>query len=90
MDTQKVERQRNMTRGSTGMDVERVAGGREAPADYVPFALAGDSARGEYHCSECGYGVTVYRELPRCPMCSNEQWEPSTWSPFARARNVLQ
>ena len=71
------------------MNVEPVAGGREGAADYVHFALTGDAVKGEYHCAECGYGVTVHRVLPRCPMCGNESWELSAWSPFARARNVL-
>jgi len=22
-----------------------------------------------HRCAECGYGVTLWRELPRCPMC---------------------
>jgi len=55
-------------------------------ADYVEFLTAGDNAKGEYHCADCGYGVTVTKELPRCPMCSGISWELSTWSPFARAR----
>jgi predicted Zn-ribbon and HTH transcriptional regulator len=38
---------------------------------------AGDAAVGEFRCSECGYGVSVYRVLPRCPMCSGTSWEPS-------------
>jgi rubredoxin len=53
---------------------------------YVEFLSTGDAAKGEYHCSECGYGVTVHRELPRCPMCSGTTWEQVPWSPFTRAR----
>ena len=53
--------------------------------DDVRFWAEGESAKGEFHCSECGYGVTVCRELPRCPMCGGTSWEASTWSPFARA-----
>jgi hypothetical protein len=30
---------------------------------------------GDYLCGECGYGVTVRRELPRCPMCGAMAWE---------------
>ncbi len=71
------------------LDVEP-AGTREASGDYVVFALTGEQVKGEYHCAECGYGVTVYRLLPRCPMCGNETWEQSAWSPFARARSILQ
>jgi hypothetical protein len=56
--------------------------------DDVEFVAAGQHAKGEFHCAECAYGVTVFRELPRCPMCGCEAWEQSTWSPFARARSV--
>jgi len=52
--------------------------------DFVQFFATGERAKGEYHCSDCGYGVTVYSELPRCPMCSGESWEQTTWSPFSR------
>ena len=46
--------------------------------------------KGEFHCAECGYGVTVYRTLPVCPMCGGGEWEQSAWSPLSRARSVLQ
>jgi rubrerythrin len=52
---------------------------------YVAFWPAGEHVKGEFHCSECGYGVTVFRELPVCPMCGGSAWEQSTWSPFSRA-----
>ena len=60
---------------------------RELPAveEYVHFVPAGSNVKGEYHCSECGYGVAIYRTLPRCPMCGGSTWEESTWSPFSRA-----
>jgi len=59
----------------------------ELPAveEFVQFFPAGSNAKGEYHCSECGYGVAVYRTLPQCPMCGGSTWEQSTWSPFRRA-----
>jgi rubrerythrin len=62
----------------------------ETSADVVEFLAAGQKVKGEYHCAECGYGVTVHRELPRCPMCGNDTWEQSAWTPFARARGILQ
>jgi rubrerythrin len=38
--------------------------------------VAGAAAKGEYRCTGCGYGVTVYSRLPRCPMCGTEDaWE---------------
>jgi hypothetical protein len=40
--------------------------------------VAGTAARGEFHCSECGYGITVHRALPTCPMCRGTEWLP--WS----------
>jgi rubrerythrin len=57
----------------------------EVEEDFVEFLLAGVRATGEFHCAECGYGVASYRELPVCPMCGNETWEQTAWSPFARA-----
>ena len=60
--------------------------GSEARADsFVEFWAAGQSVKGEFHCSECGYGVTVYRRLPQCPMCAGTSWEQSPWSPISRA-----
>jgi rubrerythrin len=66
--------------------IQDVPGQREEPADqFVVFWRAGDSAKGEFHCAECGYGVTVCRELPVCPMCRGVAWEQTTWSPLTRA-----
>jgi lipopolysaccharide biosynthesis regulator YciM len=47
--------------------------------------VTGTRAKGEYRCTECGYGVTIHRELPRCPMCGSDEWEQLDWSPFGRA-----
>jgi hypothetical protein len=58
---------------------------RAAADDYVEFLAAGDSVKGEFHCADCGYGVTIVRTLPLCPMCGGAAWEPSPWSPFTRA-----
>ena len=64
--------------------------GLEAGGDFVAFVEAGARVKGEFHCADCGYGVTVYRTLPTCPMCGCEHWEQSAWSPLTRARSVLQ
>jgi hypothetical protein len=48
-----------------------VDGPEEARAPFV----AGAAAKGEFRCVDCGYGVTVYGKLPRCPMCGTESWE---------------
>jgi Zn finger protein HypA/HybF involved in hydrogenase expression len=40
--------------------------------------VAGTVARGEFHCTECGYGITVHRALPACPMCRGSEWRPWT------------
>jgi rubrerythrin len=50
------------------MDVLEAAG-------YVPFYAAGTAAAGEFHCSDCGYGVSVQQQLPVCPMCGGTSWE---------------
>ena len=52
---------------------------------YVAFQRAGESAKGEFRCAECGYGVAVYQALPTCPMCAGVVWEPSASNPFERA-----
>ena len=36
--------------------------------------LRSDRARGEFRCLACGYGVAMFRELPRCPMCQCAVW----------------
>jgi DNA-directed RNA polymerase subunit RPC12/RpoP len=33
-----------------------------------------DSLVDDHRCAECGYGVSVYRSLPRCPMCGGQVW----------------
>jgi rubrerythrin len=42
---------------------------------FVAFLGAGDRAVGEFRCSQCGYGVSVQRALPLCPMCGGTAWE---------------
>jgi rubrerythrin len=56
--------------------------------DFVEFARAGMQAAGEYHCSTCGYGVTIHSLLPQCPMCAGTMWEQTVWSPFSRATKL--
>jgi rubredoxin len=56
--------------------------------DFVEFATAGVHATGEYHCSGCGYGVTINAMLPQCPMCAGTTWERVPWSPFSRAARL--
>jgi rubrerythrin len=51
-------------------------------AGYVEFSGTGDAAVGSFHCAECGYGVTVQRTLPLCPMCGGTAWEQTSWNPF--------
>jgi hypothetical protein len=58
---------------------------RTAVDDYVEFWEAGEVVKGEFHCSDCGYGVTIVRELPLCPMCGGSSWEQTPWSPFRRS-----
>jgi rubrerythrin len=57
--------------------------------EYVEFWAAGRTAKGEFHCAECGYGVTIYRTLPTCPMCGSEAWEQAAWRPFGRSGAAL-
>ena len=57
--------------------------------DFVELWPTGQSAKGEFHCSECGYGVTIVRALPLCPMCGGTSWEQSPWSPFTSSQQTL-
>jgi rubrerythrin len=50
--------------------------------DFVEFVTTGAPAAGVFHCSACGYGVTVQVTLPRCPMCGGTTWERTSVSPF--------
>ena len=56
--------------------------------DAVEFHAAGDRAKGEFRCCECGYGVAIVAALPNCPMCGGQAWERGPWTPFARARRL--
>jgi rubrerythrin len=58
----------------------------EEEGAFVAFHTTGDEVKGAFHCADCGYGVTVYRQLPVCPMCSGTTWEQAPWSPLSRAR----
>jgi rubrerythrin len=61
-----------------------------APDEFVEFLQSGATATGEYHCAQCGYGVTVNHVLPpRCPMCGGDSWEQTPWHPFTRERQLL-
>jgi rubrerythrin len=63
-----------------------MAAGVDAHEELANELVAGMNAKGEYRCTGCGYGVTVYRTLPRCPMCgADDSWEQLEWSPFGRA-----
>jgi rubrerythrin len=64
---------------------EQVAG-RASPDEYVEFVSFGELAKGEFHCSDCGYRITAHSALPRCPMCGGGSWEQTDWSPFMRDR----
>ena len=51
------------------------------PASTQGFK-AGAAARGEFHCGRCGYGISVRRVLPTCPMCRGTEWHPSPARPL--------
>ena len=58
--------------------------------ELVELGYALSPAKGEFRCAECGYGVAICRELPRCPMCGGVSWEQAPWSPFARADGAIR
>ena len=68
---------------------EGIETSRRATEEYIEFWSAGQTVKGEFHCSDCGYGVTIVRALPSCPMCGGTSWEQAPWSPFTRARAPL-
>src|SRR4029453_4814433 len=59
---------------------------RAGASEYVQFWTAGQQAKGEFHCAECGYGVTIVRTLPVCPMGGGGSWGQAPGSPIARRR----
>lgn len=64
-----------------GMDTSGVA-----VDEFVEFWAAGQCVKGEFHCSDCGYCVTIVRTLPVCPLCGGTSWEQFPWSPFTRTQ----
>jgi hypothetical protein len=56
---------------------------QDLDVDYVQFWETGAAAEGDFHCADCGYGVSVQATLPTCPMCGGRAWE---LSPIALAR----
>jgi hypothetical protein len=61
----------------------------QAGDDYVEFWQAGSEARGQFHCADCGYGVSVRTKLPACPMCGGRAWEESLTSASSRTFRPL-
>jgi rubrerythrin len=54
----------------------RLAAGIEVPGRGLnPPLRAGLEVKGEFRCAGCGYGISIYSKLPRCPMCGTESWE---------------
>ena len=53
-----------------------MAAGIEVPGRGLnPPLRAGLEVKGEFRCAGCGYGISIYNKLPRCPMCGSESWE---------------
>ena len=58
-----------------------MAAGIDVPGQSpTPPFVTGVKAKGEYRCAGCGYGISITRELPRCPMCGTESWEQLQWA----------
>jgi len=75
--------------GQKGVEVLEPATPKMATDEFIEFFARGTAVKGEFHCSQCGYGVTVSSTLPRCPMCGGESWEQTPWSPFTRQHQSL-
>ncbi len=57
--------------------LETRVGAESGDGELGRFVEAGSNARGEFHCADCGYGVSVSTRLPACPMCAGRTWEQS-------------
>jgi hypothetical protein len=69
-------------------DPKPVAFVREAEEGMVAAGRGRKGKRAEYRCAACGYGVVVYGQPPRCPMCSEPRWEHVEWRPFPQLLDV--
>jgi hypothetical protein len=65
------------------MQLESQGAALDANGDPVFFS-AGTAAVGDFHCAECGYGISARSLLPECPMCRGLEWEALSTSPYAR------
>jgi hypothetical protein len=70
------------TEGLSVLDQGVTPGSEEG--EYVELWEAGAAAAGQFHCADCGYGVTVQTRLPACPMCAGRAWERVAWSSVSR------
>jgi hypothetical protein len=68
-----------------GMSASREDPTTAAGGDEIQLSAAGDHVKGEFRCADCGYAITVCRELPPCAMCGCESWQAGLWSPLSRA-----
>ena len=48
----------------------------EAVVRAPEAVAAGQEAKGDHVCADCGYGVAALRTLPECPMCRGTSWLP--------------
>jgi Zn finger protein HypA/HybF involved in hydrogenase expression len=67
------------------MNASRESPTTAADGDETQLVAAGEHAKGEFRCTDCGHTITSCRELPPCPMCGCESWQAVAWSPFGRA-----
>jgi hypothetical protein len=57
-----------------------MAAGIDVPGQRsVQPLVTGEKVRGEFRCVGCGYGISISRELPRCPMCGTGSWGQLQW-----------
>ncbi|MGN6380594.1 MAG: hypothetical protein ACTHNU_16715 [Gaiellales bacterium] len=54
-----------------------------------PAGSAG-AVGGDFRCHDCGYAVSVMRELPSCPMCGASDWEPLPRSLLRPSRSEFE
>jgi hypothetical protein len=62
----------------------RAAEDSEVEGGMVAAGRGRKGKRAEYRCAACGYGIVVYGQPARCPMCTEPRWEHVEWRPFSQ------
>jgi rubrerythrin len=75
---------------TAGVPTAPSAAGEDNQAALLRTVRRVRATLGDYRCAECGYVVTVRRELDWCPMCGAAAWTRSGDAPGAVATAVAR